>query len=595
MTNILKIWTRHRNSLIAALCIASLAPAWASASSPCSESESVAIWTSPRVPLADGPLKVMAVASDTALQGLQLTGPDGATQPLAAVLRGGPPWSASAVIGHTRPGNYRLEALRDGHSVSCRTLQIAGNDGKAQARTAHGWDLASEAFYSAWIEQLFDAPLDANMGFPSLEPVLRDPERNFLHGHFGGGEDGKFTATPDCADLPYFLRTYFAWKVGLPVGFRACGRGSANSPPRCGQPTVLDAFQHGPASLATFKSVIVQVNNGVHSGSARTGLKDDATDFYPLPLRREALWPGTVYADPYGHTLMIAQWVPQTAEHSGLLLAMDAQPDNSVARKRFWQGTFLFADDVASAGPGFKAFRPLPGTGASSNAALAAGAGLRPYSDEQAELSRDEFYARMGKLINPAGLDPSQAYEAMLDALVEQLHTRVESVDNGERYMQSHPGTQIEMPQGAAIFETIGPWEDYSTPSRDMRLIIAMNVLADLPEQIVRHPELFALSGREPEQVKNDIAQLHQQRTAEREIRYTRSDGSTWPLSVAEVFARKSAFEMTYNPNDCAEQRWGAKPGTEEYATCRRHAPASQIVRMAQYRPWFRDAKRPSR
>ncbi|MCU0256618.1 MAG: hypothetical protein MUF60_07725, partial [Vicinamibacterales bacterium] len=77
-----------------------------------------------------------------------------------------------------------------------------------------------------------------------------------------------------------------------------------------------------------------------------------------MPLDRASLWPGTLYADPYGHTLVIVKWVPQTAERGGLLLAVDAQPDNSVARKRFWEGTFLFAQ-TPSAGPGFKAHRPL--------------------------------------------------------------------------------------------------------------------------------------------------------------------------------------------------------------------------------------------
>ena len=77
--------------------------------------------------------------------------------------------------------------------------------------------------------------------------------------------------------------------------------------------------------------------------------------------------------------------------------------------------------------------------------------------------------------------------------------------------------------------------------------------------------------------------------------RYTRTDGSPWELSVAEVLARKPAYEMTYNPNDCAEMRWGAQPGTEEYSTCRRHAPAEQHAKMEQYRVWFREARRPTR
>ncbi|TAN47498.1 MAG: hypothetical protein EPN21_17465 [Methylococcaceae bacterium] len=567
--------------------------AWAGTAADCKDSDAVAIWTSPRQPLAGESLKVMAVAGDGALQGLQLSRADGNAIPLPTVERGGPPWSLSTVLEHAEAGDYTLEALRDGQPVACRTVRVGG----AATRPIQGWDPATEAFYSAWIEQLFDAPLDADMSFPSLEPVLRDNSRNFLHDYLSRGEDAKFTATPDCADLPYFLRSYFAWKIGLPVGFRACSRGSNNSPPRCGPPTVLDSFTHGPAPLSAFKSTIFQVINGVHSGSARTGLLDDATDFYPLPLQRETLWPGTIYADPYGHTLMIVKWLPANAERSGLLLAVDAQPDNSVARKRFWEGTFLFADDVASAGPGFKAFRPLLTTAGGlitpKNAALADSP--LPYSDEQAELSRDAFYARMGKLINPAGLDPQQAYESMLDALVEQLNTRVNSVDAGEKYLRAHPGTVVDMPQGAAIFETIGLWEDYSTPSRDMRLIIAMNVLDNLPNQIVRHPELFVLAGRAPEQAKKDLEQLHRQRIRQRSIRYIRSDASPYELSLAEIFARKAAFEMSYNPNDCAELRWGAQPGTAEYATCGRQAPPAQHARMEQYRVWFREARRPSR
>jgi hypothetical protein len=95
----------------------------------------------------------------------------------------------------------------------------------------------------------------------------------------------------------------------------------------------------------------------VTSGTGRTALRDNATDFYPVPLEHSTLWPGTVFADPYGHTLIIVKWLPQMKGRSGLLLAVDAQPDNSVARKRFWEGNFLFAVNP-NAGPGFKAYRP---------------------------------------------------------------------------------------------------------------------------------------------------------------------------------------------------------------------------------------------
>src|SRR5258707_10504804 len=98
--------------------------------------------------------------------------------------------------------------------------------------------------------------------------------------------------------------------------------------------------------------------------------------------------------------MMIVRWVEQTREHGGLLFAVDGQPDTSVGRKRFWEGTFLFTNDTKSAGPGFKSFRPLVRAAAGgvepvANAAIggAADPAHAPYSAEQAKLSPDEFYA----------------------------------------------------------------------------------------------------------------------------------------------------------------------------------------------------------
>jgi hypothetical protein len=201
----------------------------------------------------------------------------------------------------------------------------------------------------------------------------------------------------------------------------------------------------------------------------------------------------------------------------------------------------------------------------------------------------------MERLINPRGLDPEAAHAADLDALMEQLETRVRSVDNGENYMRSHPGTIAPMPRGIAIFETSGLWEDHSTPSRDMRILIALKVLADLPERIRRHPELFLLSGESPAVAAGRIERLHSQRLKERFITYTRSNGSPWRLSLGEIYRRRLGLEMAYNPNDCLERRWAATPGTPEFATCSRQAPAGQRAHMEEYRAWFREARRPPR
>ncbi|HEX2659401.1 MAG TPA: hypothetical protein VHU40_14055, partial [Polyangia bacterium] len=269
-------------------------------------------------------------------------------------------------------------------------------------------------------------------------------------------------------------------------------------------------------------------------------------------------------------------------------------------RKRFWEGTFLYANDVAGAGPGWKHFRPLvKGSDGKlaqlTNAALKSDGRFAAFSTEQAELSRDAFYARMGKLINPKGLDATTAYNETLDALVEQLQTRVGSVDNGEKYMRENHDPVVPMPDGAKIFETVGAWEDYATPSRDMRLLIAIHVLETLPERIVAHPELFNLGGRKPEVVRAEIEKLHAARARERSIQYQRSDGSPFKLTVADIIARKAGFEIAYNPNDCVETRWAAPTGSPEASTCKRHVPDDQKAKMAEYRAWFHDTRRPAR
>ena len=50
------------------------------------------------------------------------------------------------------------------------------------------------------------------------------------------GEDS-FTLSlkPDCADFVYFLRAYFAFKMGLPFAYSNCSRGAGGAPPRCNE------------------------------------------------------------------------------------------------------------------------------------------------------------------------------------------------------------------------------------------------------------------------------------------------------------------------------------------------------------------------
>lgn len=537
-------------------------------------------------------IRIKAVSVDGPLSGMSLETDEG-IQSLPIEAGEGPPYTLDATLEIPLSGHSRIIVFKDGTPVACKPFEI----GHARGEDPHEWNQSMEAFYASWIAQLFDGPPEDELSFKSLEPVLRNPDRNFLYNFLGLDEDNRLPATPDCADLPYFLRGYFAWKLGLPLAYRACDRGTKGRAPHCGVATFDDRFSDQNTNAKEFTNFIRKLFDTVHSGSARTAISDESTDFYPLELSRKSLWPGSVYADPYGHTLIIAKWIAPTEGRPGILLAADAQPDNSVTRKRFWEGNFLFAD-LSSAGAGFKAFRPILREAGhlyqATNHQLAVGAPAGQFSLEQDHLPAEDFYAAMERAINPTGLEPIEAYEAKLSALIEQVQTRVTAVQNGDAYAKQHRGSLIAMPSGASIFQTTGPWEDFASPSRDMRLLIALNVVSGFPEQIRRHPELFHIEQGSAESIADGIAHRHDERIQAVTFSYVKSDGSSFRMSLKDLFERRRALEVGYNPNDCSERRWGAVVGTEEYESCSRQAPQDQFDRMEQYRSWFRNTQRPS-
>jgi hypothetical protein len=369
------------------------------------------------------------------------------------------------------------------------------------------------------------------------------------------------------------------------------------------QPIATPVSRPAPKPLglaASFGKYLGVVADGVHSGSGRTAAADDNTDYYPVPLNEDTLRPGTVYADPYGHLLVLAKRVPQSGDAAGVFLAVDAQPDGTVARKRFWRGNFLFAQDPALGGPGFKHFRPIvPDKDGSlrrlTNDEIAKNPQYADFSLDQARLSIEDFYDRMDDVMSPAPLDPLRAIKEAITSFEEQVKARVVSVENGRKFQNSGRG-DAEMPDGAAIFETTGAWEDFATPSRDLRLLIALDVVRGFPDRVARRPERYAMpKEKSAADVKTELEGVLATELAARKFSYPRTDGSAWTLTLKDVVDRAAALEMAYNLNDCVELRWGAPDQSEEASTCKRRAPSSQSAKMTEYRAWFHERRRPPR
>jgi hypothetical protein len=640
--------------------LASAAAARAEASpSSCENTLGVAMLPAPLAPWTGAPLRVLVAAAKPLNGVLWLIGPDGSVAAKSGPAPGGPPASWYAEVNAPAAGTWRVRLTLGDAPGPCSaiTRDIAVGAQKPPALRAtsaslwplrNSWNRATENLYSAWIAKLFDGPLDQELSWKTWDGPLHDRSRNMLFNYLGLGEDNILKGLrPDCADFVYFLRAYFAFKMGLPFGYSSCSRGAGGAPPKCYRwfnvahpevarpsppgeqavsatpaprsrllqqmfaspdpPTSIGAAPGQPAEpsrrpaglAAAFRAYLPVVADVVQTGAVRVSATDDRTDFYTVPLTQATLRPGTVYADPYGHVLMLVKRVPPQNGAPGVFLAVDAEPDGTVTRKRFWRGNFLFVHNPALGTAGFKRFRPIVrgSNGALrrlTNAEIAKDPQYGDVSLEQTKLGAEDFYDRMDDVMSPQPVDPGKAMENAVANLDEQVKTRVTAVEIGRKYQDKERG-DVSMPAGASIFETTGAWEDYSTPARDFRMLIAIDVVRGFPDHVARRPERYAIAqGKRVADVKAELQSALASELATHKFSYTRSDGSQWTLSLKDVIDRAAALEMAYNPNDCVELRWGAPEGSAEASTCKRRAPAAQRAKMSEYRGWFHDRHWPT-
>ena len=440
------------SALLGLACLLGAGPARAAAG--CEESAEVAVLPSPLSPWKGAPLRVLFAAEKPIAAELSLVAPDGRVAATTRSRHGGPPYFWFAEVAAPAAGTWHARLAHDGATGECATItrDIAVSETKPPAtRGAAGsiwpmhaaWNRATENLYSAWIEKLFDAPLDAEQSWKAWHEVLHDRSRNMLFNYLGVDEDNMAqSGAPRLRRLRLLPARLFRLQDGMPFGYSNCSRGIGGSPPKCYEwfdilhpgvtrpapPPEQDAAlrRRDPAATATVESCsaadvpqqaappepapapaaaaarsaeaarappIRSANICATSATScipdrcASSATDDNTDFYTVPLTEDALRPGTVYADPYGHVLMLVQRVPEADGAPGVFLAVDAEPDGTVTRKRFWRGNFLFVHEPALGSPGFKRFRPIV---RDENGALAAADQRR--NRQEPELRR--FFAR---------------------------------------------------------------------------------------------------------------------------------------------------------------------------------------------------------
>jgi len=417
-----------------------------------------------------------------------------------------------------------------------------------------------------------------------------------LHGTwnpFAAGDPDSIYFRSDCADLPYVLRAYFAWKRSLPFSYE--GDVEPRGPTRDFRYTrkgneVTERKDVLTNSLTGY-TLLEDVREAVSSASYRIDPDVETPaepDMYSPAIDPKSIHPGTMVYDPNGHVVTIYRIFP-----NGRLEYFDAHPDDSVTRG-FFDERFVRARP--SMGAGFKNWRPIRLVGATRRAdgaligghiEIAANKDIADFSVEQyfgngKRPDDDSLWDEGGFSINGqlfeyydyvrakiAGgkleFDPVQEVRDMVDSNCNDLHYRGDAVNLAVAAGLDKHAEPERLPIN--IYGTEGDWEIYSSPSRDARLKTSFKELRDNVQRFVElyraHDSKIVYKGTD---LPADMLAAYDNRAGACKLSYTKSDGTQVFMSYEE--ARRRLFLMSFDPYQCVERRWGATD-SRELASCR--------------------------
>jgi hypothetical protein len=440
---------------------------------------------------------------------------------------------------------------------------------------AEAWTEADERGFGEFITAIGDSGCDG------IDSCLKSAAN-----HFRASDPPEAEFRADCADLPYVLRFYYAWKRGLPFSYVAevSPRGRARDARYSDEGNRVERRRELPSG-ADALAMLARLQDEISSATYRIDPEVEAPleqDFYSPALDRANIRPGTVIYDPNGHLALVFRVAPD-----GRIRYIDAHPDNSLTRGFY---DLRFERAVPGKGAGFKNWRPQTLVGAhrldgilfggtavlTPNRALPGFSLTQYYGTARREAwSAGEFrlkgqsmgyYDYVRAVLGGGSLrfDPLQEISDMVASNCADLGYRAEAVDAAlEAGLQERPQPERLPPN---IYGTDGDWETYSTPSRDARLKTAFKNLRDMAQRFVtmgraRDPRLAWRGGN----LAAELLTAYDAAAARCSLSYLRSDGQLVRFGYEE--ARQRLFRISFDPYQCVERRWGAVG--EEAASCR--------------------------
>ncbi len=453
--------------------------------------------------------------------------------------------------------------------VSCDTrVQKSESNPFAWKVTNPAWDAGSEEAFSAWIQNFGEKRLAGKCR--TVEQCLRSPDANTLW----DSRDNALRVYTDCADVPFVLRAYFSYKMGLPYALATVfgGRYTPGNHTSCrlvSTGSICDAsrgLELDQSRNSNVNSLLAAVVGKVMSGYLRTSPSDESSDTFPIDVRPDTLRPGTVFYDPNGHVLTVFR-----VEPNGMIRLFDGHPDGSLTTKVFGE---MFARGGGQQGGGFRNWRPLQQQGNQnlrpSNESLMANnygySATAQYLPSRAYPQGDYYKWVRARMSKGARIDPLREFDDKVKQFCVDIQDRVEAVDIAVRNGLNNRPHPSSLPPN--IYGADGDWENYSTPSRDARLRASLRELfrfvVDMRKAVATGDSSVAFSGGVSEFNSELLSKWNNYDASEScAAHYKLSGGNAVRISLSMLVDR--IYDLSFDTYHCPELRWGAKPGVGEY------------------------------
>ncbi len=396
----------------------------------------------------------------------------------------------------------------------------------------------------------------------------------------------------DCADMAYILRAYYAWKNGLPFSYQNAMRTADGSRQDirystsgnivAGRRQIINSVSNAPQFIQRIGGEVSTAMFRTHPQTGGGRLHDD---FYPVEISREAVRPGVVAYDIYGHVGIIYDVL-----EDGRILLVASHPDDTVTRTTYGANFLRAKPDL---GAGLKAWRPIYVEGATKagDGSLRGGKLRAARNEDIADYSLEQFFGNTpgasaewhyGEFVlNGRSLSyydyvrrklaaPDFAYNPVdelrhnMQTICSAIKDRKIAVDRAVEAGVPRKPHPDRLPYN--IYGAYGQWEEYSTPSRDARLKVSFLDLRRSTQELVEHFAAGDTSVKYPgDNLPRDLWAAFEEEKDACTIVYRRSNDTRVRLNLGHVMDR--LWDLSFDPYHCPERRWGASGAELEACT----------------------------